>query len=407
MTDPTGRCFLSYRRKRSHEAKLLVLALHDVGVPAWQDIKDLDSEPTEEELRRVLDDPSTSSALLWVTPEIVDSPVIRKIEIPKVIERRRAGDGFFVQPVAAGGLDYDQAGAVASEHLGVDDLTGWNLEKTHADPIDAADAAHVAELVLRRRIKEIATRLEPTEPLQLSVHTRCEAPFVSGTALALNWCERFDRRVATAETWDDRLLPALTVVSTTVRQVSAGRPVEASGLLAIPAALALGAAFLAPGGTDLRWRQAKAGRTDQLWSLNAERETSTLAIDVINRDLSSQDAAVVVSINHDAEEALRRSASDVPTFRGYVRARGPDGVADLATPGQAADAAFRLVEQIHNARRQWQDIRRLHFFIAGPAGFAVLVGQLLNGLGPVRTYEHIPTDAVGVYRRAALINPGM
>lgn len=351
--------------------------------------------------------PSTASALLWITPEVVDSPMVRKIEIPKVIERRRAGDGFFAQPVAAGGLDYDDAGAMASEHLGVDDLAGWNLEKTDADPIEAADAAHVAELLLRRRIKEIAARLGPNEAVRIALYTRCNAPFASGTALALDWCERFDGRAATAETWDDRLLPALIVVAATLRDAATGRPVEASGLLAIPAALALGAAFLAPGGVDLRWRQAKVGRTDQLWSLNVEREPSSLAIEVINGAVSSQDAAVVVSINHDAEEALRRSTSNLPSFRGYVRARRTDGgAADLATPGQAADAAFRVVEEIGNARRQWRDIRRLHFFIAGPAGFAVMVGQLLNGLGPVQTYEHLPTDAVGVYRRAALLHAG-
>jgi sugar/nucleoside kinase (ribokinase family) len=189
MTDPSGRCFVSYRRKRSQEARLLVLALHDIGVPTWQDITDLDAEPTEDELRRVLDDPSTASALLWITPEVVDSPMVRKIEIPKVIERRRAGDGFFAQPVAAGGLDYDDAGAMASEHLGVDDLAGWNLEKTDADPIEAADAAHVAELLLRRRIKEIAARLGPNEAVRIALYTRCNAPFASGTALALDWCE--------------------------------------------------------------------------------------------------------------------------------------------------------------------------------------------------------------------------
>src|SRR5581483_1412514 len=38
----------------------------------------------------------------------------------------------------------------------------------------------------------------------------------------------------------------------------------------------------------------------------------------------------------------------------------------------------------------WRDIRAIHLFIAAPAGFAALLGQLVNGLGPIQTYEHPP-----------------
>ena len=43
MTDPSGRCFLSYRRARKDDARLLIGALHDHGIPTWQDVKDLGS----------------------------------------------------------------------------------------------------------------------------------------------------------------------------------------------------------------------------------------------------------------------------------------------------------------------------------------------------------------------------
>jgi hypothetical protein len=35
----------------------------------------------------------------------------------------------------------------------------------------------------------------------------------------------------------------------------------------------------------------------------------------------------------------------------------------------------------------------------------MLIGQLLNTLGPVQTYEHVSTDGVGVYVSAALLTP--
>lgn len=152
---------------------------------------------------------------------------------------------------------------------------------------------------------------------------------------------------------------------------------------------------------------AADGAPDQLWSLAAERECAEVEIDTPEVTASSEDMAVLVSINHDAEEALRESAGEVPDFRGYVRLRGRGGgEATLRSPGEATDAAMSLVEAIKAARTRWRGIRRIHLFIAGPAGFAVLVGQLLNGLGPVQTYEHVPDDAIGHYRRAALLHPG-
>jgi len=45
----------------------------------------------------------------------------------------------------------------------------------------------------------------------------------------------------------------------------------------------------------------------------------------------------------------------------------------------------------------------IHLFLAVPAGLAVMIGQTLNTFGPIQTYEHVGTDAVGVYKPAALL----
>jgi hypothetical protein len=79
MTDPTGRSFVSYRRTRRDEAAFLVHAQHDHGIPTWLDLNNLGNVPTEDELRKVLADPSTASAVLFVTPEVETSPIIRDV----------------------------------------------------------------------------------------------------------------------------------------------------------------------------------------------------------------------------------------------------------------------------------------------------------------------------------------
>lgn len=410
MTDPTGRTFISYRRKpmREQEVSLIVQALHDYGVPTWRDITELQAEPTPEELRRVIRHPQTAAALLWLTPEVETSATIRNVELPEILERKRQGDSFFIQPMAAGGLDYPQVSSVVGENVGLDDLERWNITKAQGDPIEEAEAARIARLVLSRRLREIHQSLELGNSLKLNLHTREKAPFVTGTAFSFDWAVRFDGRMVQEGAWENHLLPALQTASATVREIAGNRHVEAAGLCTLPAAMALGSAFLAPMGTEISWRQRHPMRADQLWSLKIPVEAAAIEICSFERDVSSEDLAVIVTVSHDVEAAIVKSRDALPNFRGVVQVTGPGrGEMDLRTPGQAVDAVQRTIAAVIRATRQWRGIRRVHFFLATPIGYAVMLGQLINGLGPIFTYEHDPVDAVGVYRRAAILHPGV
>jgi hypothetical protein len=339
-----------------------------------------------------------------ITPDVADSSMITKVELPELLRRHEAADGFFLQLIAAGSLDYAEASHIASAHLGIEDLLTWNIERSPVDPVDDAEAARLAEVVLRRRFDELHARGKPEEAVTLRLYTRRRPGYEAGWWASLDWCERFDERLASPGAWDDRLLPALRSVINGIAERAPGRRLDASGQCALAAAYALGAACPAPCGMRLRWRQERAGHASQWWSLGAPHEPSDAQISTQERDPSSQDVAVVVSVAQSAEEAVGASRDNLPRFRGVVRVTGVHGKpVNLATPGQALDLAQRLTEKVHEVRRDWRDVRRLHLFVAGPAGLAMLLGQLANGLGPVQTYEHIPCDAVGRYEPAALI----
>jgi len=94
MTDATGRSFLSYRRTRIEEARLLIEAQHDVGIPTWHDVSEFEEGQTESLLRDALADPTTANAVCWLTPEVEASAVITRTELPGILRRIRAGDGF-------------------------------------------------------------------------------------------------------------------------------------------------------------------------------------------------------------------------------------------------------------------------------------------------------------------------
>ena len=150
MTIPTGLSFVSYRRSRLDEVRLLIELQHDLGVPTWQDVRNLDEEPTEEAIRSVLYDPEIANAVIWLTPEVKSSDMIRRVEAPLILERRDREDGFFVVPVAAGGLDYDGAAAALEGNIGIHDLRGWNIRKLSSDPASEMDIRSVAARVLSR-----------------------------------------------------------------------------------------------------------------------------------------------------------------------------------------------------------------------------------------------------------------
>lgn len=401
MTDPLGVTFVSYRRTRAAEVSLLVSAMQTRGIPTWRDTDDLRAEPTEEELRRVLQDPTTAGGVLWITPDVHESAVIGKVEAPLLVKRWDVRDGFFVQPVAAGGLDYAEAAAVAGRHLGVRDLVNWNIHKVRRNPIEVADAVDVARAVLSRRLANIADRWDVDDDIELGLFTRDRIPKDSGLALPLDWAPLFDDRVASEVVWQDSLLPALRDVANAVVREAPGRTVSAQGLAALPALLALGHAFVEPRGVRLVWNQRmRDGGGIQKWALDHSGEPAPVVTDVVAGDATADDVALVVSLNHDTEPAITAGqlAGELPPMRCFVRVRpevGSDGF--LANPAQAADAARRTRDALRTAQRDFPGDGVIHVFLAAPAGYAVLLGQLLNGFGPIQTYENEQSSRIGQY----------
>ena len=406
MTDHTGRSFLSYRRSRHHEAALLIAAQHDHGIPTWQDIHDLASAPTEEALRGALRDPLLASAILFITPEVEDSSIIRDVELPMLMRRHEANDGFFVVPVAAGGLDYQEAARVTRSRLSAQTLEHWNMLPIANATLSAGDAATVARRVLIQRLQAVHQQLPPGEPLRVGLFVRIRPPAEPGPALLLDWLAHFDGKETPPETWRDTLLPALSSVAYAIGRYAPGRDVEAFGFPTLPAALALGNAFPSIGGVTLSWRQVTRGRADQVWSVPAAQapsRSSGFTVSISGRDTGARDFAALVSVSDNAEPLFSECQASLPALRVLVQVRPPGAYPHLVgSPSEVADIALIVLDALRTARRDYGAVGTVHLFMAAPAGLAVLVGQLLNTFGTVQAYEHVP--AVG-YRPAALLHP--
>lgn len=418
-TDPRGRCFISYRRTRLDEIALLVKSLHDFGIPTWQDIENLPEEPTEWALRAAVADRAIAAALLWITPEVEHSPIIRQIEAPGFLERARNRNGFTLVPVCAGGVDYADAGIVVDPRFTLEDVPGWNLRSVVDTPakksrwpfgskrprrIDAAQAAAVACRVLRRRFESIAEYTPSSDPVVIRAASRTPPSRLPPADLVLDWRHRFEGRHAVAGAFDEHLLPAMKTIADVILEYAPDRKVVCEGQVPLPVATALGAAFLQPLGLRASWRQTMPGAESQEWSLFETPETVPLDVSHTDGRIDADELAVLVSVNGNVETGFAASRPGLPGFRAVTHVHGPGKQPfRIESPGQALHVATTVVNATRAARERLRTPGRVHLFLCGPTGLAFLIGQLSNQLQPVQTYEFDPEDHGGRYMASVLV----
>lgn len=407
MTDPTGICFLSYKRERSGEARLLVEALRDHGIPTWQDVSDLGSGITEAEITAVLAEPSTSSSVMLVTPEVASSDVIRKVEAPRIIGRVLDGDGFYVVPIAAGGMGYGGIGPALGPGIGSADMAAFNVLKSDDDPFSTSFASSVARRTLGDRLAAITASAPASDPLTLQVSTRAPLPKMAGITLRADLRHRFAGRHANPGAWSDHIVPAFSAIAHALASRASGRSVEMSGFPALPVAVALGAAFPALWPVKASWLQdvRRFGGSSERWGLDVPAAPCGFRTRTVPRSASADDLALLVSVTNDVSQDFNVSTTAL-RFRAVVTVE-PQNRAVTPPPlgaGEALDLSILAIGAVRTAVAQMGSRGTLHLFLAVPAGLAFLIGQQLNTFGTVQTYEHDPSMAVP-YVAAATLHP--
>ncbi len=404
-TDLTGRCFLSYRRSQLESIERIARCLREHGVPTWQDIDNLGSEPTIEALRTALDDSCTAAGLLLLSKDVAQSPVILQEEAPRIIQRARSRDGFRGHLVLSDGLDYGDVKSILDLPGMIEDPSKtWNIIKPPAGSSLDQVALHVAERVLHQRLGDLHQHLSPLNPLRIRLyaHAQAKAAFDPGVALVLDWSDRYRHRHAPPTIWNDHLAPAVERVKNAIRSRCPGRRVLADGHMTIATGLLLGRAFVETTGIDLSWVQLPSR---SVWSLGALPEDSGMVAQLDSIDPHGTDLAVLVSVRGNVEPAVK-ATTGLPGFRAVLQIGAADGsgMVDLATPGRAVHAARLIGNQLRLARQKYPVAQRIHLFMSGPVGLAMMVGQQLNAVGPVHAYEHNQTaGGVGSYDAAAVL----
>ena len=305
----------------------------------------------------------------------------------------------------AGGLTYTEAAKAAAENLGTEDLAFWNMHKIAGDPAPPAELDRLADVVLRERLRAGAAMLPADEPWRVGVWVRREPPADQRSALHLDWHETFKGRQAARGAWETELLPALRSIHDELSRVGVDRGLVFAGFPTLSTAVALGRTFPAVAGINVQWEQVAPGGERSLWSLGADPEPSGYAVTTQGSDPGGVGLAVVVSVAQEATVAYR-ATSGLLAMRATIdvaSAAGPG--AHQLTAGEARELAQNIALAVRNAKTAYLGVREVQLFLACPVGLAMMIGQLLNAVGPITVYEHVDDDAVGHYEAEVTI-PG-
>lgn len=402
--------FISYRRSPARtvgndEALRLRNALRDRGIQAWRDLDNLGAEPTEQELTEVLQDPNTVGAILLVSPEVRDSPIIRNVEARQIFRRKAEDSAFLVLPVLLG-VDYSAADDVLGSPAGFQNVNNWNLHYVPDGELSEQQARHVAGDVLRHRTSAMAAA-EDIDELQVGLYSRRVAG-AADSPLRFDFADYFEGRSCPDGTFAV-IEMALVDAATAITESIPARRIAGQGNASLPIGALFGAVFSPLAGLDLSWLQVFNGMPAERWSHNVNASSLEAKVRVVEGDVEAADIVLAFGISANIEESVARYLRAMKTpYRIALHAGPSDGAVKQGVallPGDGVSLVNAAIDAVREARDDLGLTRsRLHLFLACPLSMAVLLGQKLNTFGQCALYEHDP-DSINGYHRVHYFNP--
>ncbi|MBB2965598.1 SAVED domain-containing protein [Leifsonia aquatica] len=374
-------------------------------MPTWRDVDDLSSEPTEGTIRAVLNDEKTSGAVLWLTPDVGDSAIIKDVEVPEAVRRYRRDNGFWLIVILADGLDYSDAADLFADSLGVEDLATWNLIKVATPWALETDICQVAVTVLRNRIAEVSAGSSGSS-IPFSVHAKGTLSRTAADVLTLDWTRYFRAGAPQRAAWNAMSVAAHDVAAALKQLTPATTAVQLSGTPSVPSAMLLGSTYSTRDGRSPAWLQRQpTGDTSKPWRMSESPDASVAeergwkVASPVYRTTTAGALAVCVNISDNVAEAFARSRLETPDWRAVLEISSPAGRntrADPLTPNEVASLVHLTIDAIRYTRSQVLGLDSIHFFIAGPAGYAFLLGTYVATLPQITTYEYDTTSRLYV-----------
>lgn len=394
IVDPTDPVFISYRQSDGTDiAAELAWLLRATGIPVWRDRDDLPPGDTKERLSQAIAD-GLSGGVLVITPEVVDSDIVRTVEAPKLITLHQAEPGFALAIANAmertpGKTDYAAPDRILS-------LPNQTLAGTDQQRTDREGLRKLVQGLLWHRISQQRSAVANAGSVfALSVQTR-NIPQVydrTGSQLDIRVRPSSHERLPDADGLRD--LGAMIGLLPDAVTRSGARKVRVTGGAHLSVAFALGAALPSSRVGALEVVDQRGG----LWASGGEatiQEPAMLRVASKHEGVTPGGARPAVALYTD----LLPSPSDA-AFDRFLEEHESGLVAwqkiVYALPGllPAADASAIAAELAARIRQlsSANGNAEVHLLLRLPFPIAVLLGHLTNTLRAT-LYEWDDSDPV-------------
>lgn len=295
----------------------------------------------------------------------------------------------------AEGLKSDAA-ALAS---GVAIVRGWIAERGKSGAVTKQRLlSAVSEYNLKADVEDAPT-------VALGVHAWDKQDFDRALTVEIDWTAKFDRETRTIphpDYWNS-MRDEVKSIRTTLSQDAGAKYIDFRGKTPLSCGLLIGAAFPSVAGFSFRTEQATGG-TVALWASKAEPSEASFEVRY-EEGGEGDDALVFLSITGNGlADAKRFFKGGSVAFSKLVYAEPSIGTGQAALKSAAdAVALARRGKELLQSIKQETGAYRLHLIVFCPLSYALFLGQQLNALGTIITYERTQG---GGYQAAATLMTG-
>lgn len=251
--------------------------------------------------------------------------------------------------------------------------------------------------ITRDTLLEAIERRDLTAPkidqpqVSLFLHGWAKRAFDQPPTVELDWTQYFDRRarrIPDQETWERTLLPELLKAHEYLSQLPNGNYIDLRGKLPLSIFLAVGAEFPEVAGFKFRAEQPTHGE-NFLWRSDTPASNLEFTTCALEDNTEGENILIGLSISGDGKSDIREFYdANRDKFSALIYAEPTTGTGNT-TLKNAADAvalANHAKELIRNFRKLYKS-KRTHLILFAPATFCLFLGQRLNAIGRIVTYE--------------------
>jgi hypothetical protein len=243
----------------------------------------------------------------------------------------------------------------------------------------------------------------------LWVHGWVKRLYDSLPTIELDWTKHFGREpreIPAQEVWDTTLFDELRLAKNRLDKRDKAAFIDFRGKLPLTALLAIGSKFPEVGGYRFRAEQPIRSKT-VLWrsDVTASKRRFKIVSEKNRSDGSGQDVLVALSITGGAKKevtALYDQQPEIFSAMIYVEPDNGTGDGALSSDKDAVALSIHAKDLIRDCKVE-NEASQVHLVVYAPAAYCLFLGQRLNALGKIVTYERVLN---GGYKRSVTIQTG-